>query len=143
VAWFAYFLCRLLLPRALAINDATAARGGQRLRAEFDFFDAVLLEQQANAAQAAQQDGNKDAPAGGCLPYYLTGSKLSAAGELLAAVPASLVSRRSAGRAACTCLDARAAAPPSPSCAAYMWLCTPRCRRQPRLPGWRAAVCAA
>uniref|UniRef100_A0A383VTZ1 GST N-terminal domain-containing protein n=1 Tax=Tetradesmus obliquus TaxID=3088 RepID=A0A383VTZ1_TETOB len=76
-----YLLSRLLLPKVMAINAATAARGMQRLQEEFDFFDSVLLTQQQQqqqgkkAAVAAAADGSSS----GKLPYYLCGPQLTAA----------------------------------------------------------------
>jgi hypothetical protein len=72
-----YYLCRLLLPRLLKINADTAAKGKQRLLAEFDFLDSLLQQQ----AQQQQQPDMADGPPR--LPYYLCGTKLSTAGELM------------------------------------------------------------
>jgi hypothetical protein len=47
------FLCRLLLPKLLAVNPRTAARARERLLTEFDYFDQVLTGQQAAAAGGA------------------------------------------------------------------------------------------
>jgi hypothetical protein len=74
-----YYLCRLLLPWLLKINAATAAKGKQRLLAEFDYLDSLLLQQ---ARQQQQQQSNvADGPSR--LPYYLCGPELSMAGELM------------------------------------------------------------
>jgi hypothetical protein len=73
-----YYLCRLLLPRLLKINADTAAKGKQRLLAEFDFLDSLLQQQ---AQQQQQQSDVADGPPR--LPYYLCGTKLSMAGELM------------------------------------------------------------
>jgi glutathione S-transferase len=82
-----YLFSRLLLPKAMAINASTAARGMQRLLEEFDYFDRILLTQQQ------QQLGKKAAggKGGSCsrsskLPYYLCGSELTAADVSLAAL---------------------------------------------------------
>ncbi|WIA42269.1 hypothetical protein OEZ86_008285 [Tetradesmus obliquus] len=82
----AYLLSRLLLPKVMAINAATAARGMQRLQEEFDFFDSLLLTQQQQqqqgkkAAVAAAADGSSSSK----LPYYLCGPQLTAADVSLA-----------------------------------------------------------
>jgi hypothetical protein len=42
-----------LLPKILKVNADTAARGRERLLAEFDYFDQVLTAQEAAAAKAS------------------------------------------------------------------------------------------
>jgi hypothetical protein len=89
LARIVYYLCRLLLPRLLVINAATAARGKQRLLAEFDYLDGLLQQQQQGAsavdaavaigAEAAEE--NSTAPEPPRLPYYLFGSTMSIAGR--------------------------------------------------------------
>jgi hypothetical protein len=92
-----YFASRLLLPKAMAINAATAARGKQRLLEEFDFFDRLLLTQQqkseaAGKGKPAAAGDNKDSSSsGGKLPYYLCGAELTAADVSLAALAGYVV----------------------------------------------------
>jgi glutathione S-transferase len=90
-----YLLARLLLPKALAINAATAARGQQRLLEEFDYLDSILLTQQQQqqtgkkaAAAAAWPDGSNSSSK---LPYYLCGPELTAADVSLAALGGHVV----------------------------------------------------
>ena len=87
LARIVYYLCRLLLPRLLVINAATAARGQQRLLAEFDYLDSLLQQQQQGAkaaaatAAAAGSDAVEGTPEPPRLPYYLFGSTMSIAGR--------------------------------------------------------------
>jgi hypothetical protein len=88
LARIVYYLCRLLLPRLLVVNAATAARGQQRLLAEIDYLDSLLLQQQqqqgakaAAATGAAGSDAVEGTPELPRLPYYLLGSTMSIAGR--------------------------------------------------------------
>jgi hypothetical protein len=81
--WVMYYVCRLLLPVALKINAATAARGKQKLLAEFDYLDGLLQQQQQQQQQQSGGVSTIGAAGGGRpnkLPFYLTGSDLSVAG---------------------------------------------------------------
>lgn len=91
LTWLVYYMCRLLLPRLLRINASTAARGRQKLLAEFDYLDGLIIQQQQQQAGAGQAcdtasataDGGSGAPR---LPFYLTGSKMTVAGEAVCLV---------------------------------------------------------
>ena len=85
LAWPVYFICSLLLPKALKVNAATANRGQRRLLEEFDFVDQLLLEQAETAGAVEPGNGS------GSLPYYLCGSQLSAADIALACLAAPIV----------------------------------------------------
>lgn len=69
-----------MLPKLLKINSSTSARAQQRLLAEFDFFDQILLQQQQ---QSPATPAEADLPTSQ-LPYYLCGNSLSAADISLA-----------------------------------------------------------
>ncbi|KAF6264084.1 hypothetical protein COO60DRAFT_1698526 [Scenedesmus sp. NREL 46B-D3] len=88
-----YLLSRLLLPKVLAINAATAARAKQRLLEEFDYLDSLLLAQQQQSKEAAGQGAAAGADANDAsssssssLPYYICGPELTAADVSLAAL---------------------------------------------------------
>eukprot|EP00882_Tetradesmus_deserticola_P028730 GHRQ01032012.1.p1 GENE.GHRQ01032012.1~~GHRQ01032012.1.p1 ORF type:complete len:191 (+),score=90.48 GHRQ01032012.1:433-1005(+) len=87
-----YLLSWLLLPQVMNINAATAARGKQRLVAEFDYVDSLLLtqqQQQKEAKEAAGQGvaaGADASTSNSSLPYYTCGAELSAADVSLAAL---------------------------------------------------------
>lgn len=96
LTWLVYYMCRLLLPRLLRINASTAARGRQKLLAEFDYLDGLIIQQQQQQAGAGQAcdtasataDGGSGAPR---LPFYLTGSKMTVADIQLACLAAPLM----------------------------------------------------
>jgi hypothetical protein len=97
-----YFASRLLLPKAMAINAATAARGKQRLLEEFDFFDHLLLTQQQQSEAAGKGEGgsvaagdtknsNSSGGSSSKLPFYLCGADVTAADVSLAALAGYVV----------------------------------------------------
>eukprot|EP00775_Hariotina_reticulata_P005107 gene5107-5347_t len=87
LAWPIYYMSRLMVPRLLNVNAATAARGEVKLRHEFDYIDQLLQQQ----AQAAEGSCNRASEGPGKLHYYLCGSHLSAADIALACLAAPMV----------------------------------------------------
>eukprot|EP00775_Hariotina_reticulata_P005106 gene5106-5346_t len=85
LAWPIYFICSVLLPKALKVNAATASRGQSKLLEEFDFLDQLLLKQAKAAGSVELGNGTTS------LPYYLCGTKLSAADIALACLAAPVV----------------------------------------------------
>lgn len=86
-----YYISRLLLPKLLRVNAATAARGKERLLAEFDYLDSLLVQQQKQQQQGGSSAGDTTtttAAQGGSspskLPFYLLGKEMSIAGVLCA-----------------------------------------------------------
>lgn len=75
-----YYVSRLLLPLLLKINAATAARGKEKLLAEFDYLDGLLQEQQQQQQSGRVATGVAGGDTSNRLPFFLTGSNMSIAG---------------------------------------------------------------
>eukprot|EP00878_Enallax_costatus_P015977 GHUV01016753.1.p1 GENE.GHUV01016753.1~~GHUV01016753.1.p1 ORF type:complete len:339 (+),score=59.21 GHUV01016753.1:160-1176(+) len=98
LAWPLYFISRLLLPVLLKINKSTTTRGQQKLLAEFDYIDQILLkrQQQSNGQTVTSNTAtgvgkHESAQCSQLLPYFLCGKQLSAADISLACLGGYIV----------------------------------------------------